>query len=361
MKVESKNNDLSDPFAASQIIGDKLLQGWTLLNECCHLCMVTPLVKQKSKEERFCAKCNIYISFDKSNEKETKKICEKKNDQGHIKRELPHHQNNQDLHSQAANPNEFVDEEIDVAIYRNTHTESYVNNNARPCVNVRAHKNAYVEEQPCIEFIKEIKVQHDEFNEILNKNIISTDEIENLLEYKNYIKERCGYDVGEWLNSKKGYKQGIETSIEKVDPNDPNDLINRKMGTDLMQNKMVERNREQLKNVLNTNHHENEGDNSEKREYLHHIQHTKHDLKISEENYFSKNKIDSNKYTNYEMELFILNKTKDVLFKKLNKYIEQLNKSDIKSQEKEQIDQVITIVNILERVNALKRNIHPVS
>ncbi|CRG99618.1 conserved Plasmodium protein, unknown function [Plasmodium relictum] len=147
MKIE--NSTINDPFSVSQIIGDKLLQGWTLLNSSCHICNITPLIKQKNREERFCVRCNLFIKLEKSESEEdtdnVKENNEKKEDKENI--------------------------------------------------------------NDPIKYVKEIKLQNEEFNELLNKNNISKDEIQNLFEYKNYIKERCGYEVGEWLNFNKEYNQ----------------------------------------------------------------------------------------------------------------------------------------------------------
>ncbi|ETW36497.1 hypothetical protein PFTANZ_02799 [Plasmodium falciparum Tanzania (2000708)] len=159
MKVQN-NIIKEDPFSVSHIIGDRLLQGWTLLNATCHMCNITPLIKQKNKEDRYCARCDLFIKIrETSHEKEEKR-------------------------------NDILNEEI---------TKDEKKDNDKDLLNEKENESSLNNDS--LMYIKEIKLQNEEFNNILNKNNICTkDLVGDLLEYKNYIKDRCGYNVAEWLN-----------------------------------------------------------------------------------------------------------------------------------------------------------------
>ncbi|CAD2097910.1 conserved Plasmodium protein, unknown function [Plasmodium vinckei brucechwatti] len=266
MKVERSSN-INDAFSASAIIGEKLLRGWTLLNDSCHICKVTPLIKQKNKDESFCAQCNLYIKAEKSENEEQS-------------------ENSTPLENNKVN-------RLNNETYDDGKVEDIIPN--QESNNIFANSN--------IKYIKEIKLQNEEFNEILNKNDITKNEIKNLFEYKNYIKERCGYDVGTWL---------------KID------------------NKNVDEKKEdeQFDNI-----------NS-------YIKETNSD-KIN-----GMNVADSqiNKYKQLENELSILNKTKCILIKKLEKYSQILANTNIKTEEFEYTNQIKNVIEILEKVNTLKKN-----
>ncbi|CAD2109316.1 conserved Plasmodium protein, unknown function [Plasmodium vinckei] len=266
MKVERSSN-ISDAFSASAIIGEKLLRGWTLLNDSCHICKVTPLIKQKNKEESFCAQCNLYIKAEKSENEE----------QSESGTSLESNKMNK------LNNEKYDDVKVEGSISNQESNNIFANSN--------------------IKYIKEIKLQNEEFNEILNKNNITKNEIKNLFEYKNYIKERCGYDVGTWL---------------KID------------------NKNVDEKKED-EQFDNTNSY---------------IKETKFD-KMN-----SMNIADSqiNKYKQLENELLILNKTKCTLIKKLEKYSQVLANTNIKNEEFEYTNQIKNVLEILEKINNLKKN-----
>ncbi|CRG94124.1 conserved Plasmodium protein, unknown function [Plasmodium gallinaceum] len=266
MKIE--NSIGNEPFSVSQIIGDKLLQGWTLLNSSCHICNITPLIKQKNKEERFCVRCNLFIKFEKSESEEDTNDIKEKNEK-----------------------------------------KEYKENVGDP-----------------IKYIKEIKLQNEEFNEILNKNNISKDEIQNLFEYKNYIKERCGYEVGEWLNFDKGYNHSV------------------------IKNENFELGNGDIKL-------KKENEFYSKYENKDFLQCEKPDLKGLKKKDISNTEMNYNKYSKLEEELCTLNKTKDVFINKLEKYLEYLNKSNNKNEEMEYINKISNVITILEKVNNLKKNI----
>ncbi|ANQ08003.1 Uncharacterized protein PCOAH_00022850 [Plasmodium coatneyi] len=344
MKVESNKSDVSDPFAASQIIGDKLLQGWTLLNECCHMCMVTPLIKQKNKEERFCAKCNVYIVPEKAQgdelltNKGNSNMGEKKEVEGDCQRDVPlEGSQNVGAETNAAN----------VENYHDACTEKYPH--------ADTYGDAFFEEKMSpIEFIKEIKLQHDEFNEILNKNKITKEETENLIEYKKYVKERCGYELGEWMNSNRSSLKGVEINSKKESQKKSTNLANKDINPNVEDKKKDKFQNTEMKH----NHAHIQGHSSQKREYLNNSTQKRPDLIISKENYFPSGGIDFDKYTNYKVDFMILDKAKDTFMQKLDKYVEQLSSCDSKSDERECIGQVAIVVDVLERLNNLRRNIH---
>ncbi|SBS82694.1 conserved Plasmodium protein, unknown function [Plasmodium ovale curtisi] len=288
MKIED-NNNLSDPFSASQVIGDKLLQGWTLLNATCHICKVTPLVKQKNKEENFCAKCNLYIKFEKKENEETD-----------------------------------GERSMDISIANSKFDEP--------------KKEETSTESP-IKYIKEIKLQNEEFNELLNKNNITNEEIKNLFEYKNYIKERCGYDVGTWLDFDSNFAKSVQLE-GKHEHGD--DTISQKGKNDVLQNEQIA--------ISQRGVHF-----SEKQTDTHCLPNKREHLKISEENYFLKTEALSSRYNKLETEFLILNKAKDVFLEKLEKYIELLGRRDNKNEEMEYINKVVSIVGVLEKINNLKK------
>ncbi|SBT33970.1 conserved Plasmodium protein, unknown function [Plasmodium ovale wallikeri] len=288
MKIED-NNNLSDPFSASQVIGDKLLQGWTLLNATCHICKVTPLVKQKNKEENFCAKCNLYIKFEKKENEETD-----------------------------------GERSMDISIANSKFDEP--------------KKEETSTESP-IKYIKEIKLQNEEFNDLLNKNNITNEEIKNLFEYKNYIKERCGYDVGTWLDFDPNFAKSVQLE-EKREHGD--DTISQKGKNGVLQNEQTA--------ISQRGVHF-----SEKHTDTHCLRNKREHLKISEENYFLKTEALSSRYNKLETEFLILNKAKDVFLEKLEKYIELLGRRDNKNEEMEYINKVVSIVGVLEKINNLKK------
>ncbi|SCM22965.1 conserved Plasmodium protein, unknown function [Plasmodium chabaudi adami] len=277
MKVERSSN-ISDAFSASAIIGEKLLRGWTLLNDSCHICKVTPLIKQKGKEESFCAQCNLYIKPEKSENE----------DQPESSTPLENKQMNK------LNNENYDDRKVEDIMPNQESNNIFANSN--------------------IKYIKEIKLQNEEFNEILNKNNITKNEIKNLFEYKNYIKERCGYDVGTWL------KIDTKNGDEKKEC-------------------------EQLDSI-----------NCDKNSGMLFLQNKNHDLKFDTMN--NRNISDSqiNKYNQFENELLILNKTKSTLIKKLEKYSQILTNTNIKHEEFEYTNQIKNIVEILEKINNLKKN-----
>ncbi|KJP87812.1 hypothetical protein AK88_02569 [Plasmodium fragile] len=345
MKVESNNSDVSDPFAASQIIGDKLLQGWTLLNECCHMCMVTPLIKQKNKEERFCAKCNVYIVSEKPDGDElvtkgSSNMDGKKNVEGECQRDV-HLEGSQNLTSGTNNAN--VEADTCVSAEKQPYPDSY----ADPI---------FEEKMSPIEFIKEIKLQHDEFNQILNKNKITKEETENLIEYKKYIKERCGYELGAWMNSNGNGLNGIQMSNKKESQKKATSLANKDMDMDP---DVEDKKQDKFPHEGKKNHQgHKQGHSSQKREYVSDSTQRRPDLIISKENYFPSGRIDFNKYTNYKVDFMILDNAKDAFMQKLDKYVKQLSSCDSKSDENEYIGQVAIVVDVLERLNNLRRNIH---
>lgn len=344
MKVERNNSDVTDPFAASQIIGDKLLQGWTLLNECCHMCMVTPLIKQKNKEERFCAKCNVYILPEKQQgdeiltNKGKSNMDEKKEVEGDCQRDVPL-EGSQNLAAETKTTN--VEANPDVCTENYPDADTYGD-------------SLFQEKISPIKFIKEIKLQNDEFNQILNKNKITREETDNLIEYKKYIKERCGYDLGEWMNSNRSSINEMEINSQKESQDKSTNLSNKDInpdvqgkGRDMFQNTETKHNRVHI-----------QGHTIQKRDYLNDSTQRRADLIISKENYFPSGGIDFDKYTNYKVDFMILDKAKDTFMQKLDKYVEQLSTCDSKSDEKEYIGQVAIVVDVLERLNNLKRNIH---
>ncbi|GAB65999.1 hypothetical protein PCYB_081600, partial [Plasmodium cynomolgi strain B] len=205
-----------------------------------------------------------------------------------------------------------------------------------------------------IEFIKEIKLQHDEFNQILNRNSITKEETENLIEYKKYLKERCGYDLGEWLNSNTSSLKGMEISSKKESPSKSTNLANKDMNPEVEDKKSDKFQNTEMKYQLGFK----QGHSSQKREYLNDCTQRRPDLIISKENYFPTGGMDFDKYTNYMVDFMILDKAKDAFMQKLDKYVEQLSRCDSKSDEKECISQVTTVVDVLERLNNLRRNIH---
>ncbi|KEG03366.1 conserved Plasmodium protein, unknown function [Plasmodium vinckei vinckei] len=263
MEVERSSN-INDAFSASAIIGEKLLRGWTLLNDSCHICKVTPLVKQKNKEERFCAQCNLYIKEEKSENDEES-------------------ESSTPLENNKMNNEQYDERKVEDTIPNQESNNIFANSN--------------------IKYIKEIKLQNEEFNEILNKNNITKNEIKNLFEYKNYIKERCGYDVGTWL----------KTDNKHVDEKKEDEQFD------------------------NTNSY---------------IKETNFD-KTSNRNMSDS---DINKYKQLENELLILNKTKSTLIKKLEKYSQILTNTNIKNEEFEYTNQIKNVVEILEKINNLKKN-----
>ncbi|EWC76499.1 hypothetical protein C923_02838 [Plasmodium falciparum UGT5.1] len=91
--------------------------------------------------------------------------------------------------------------------------------------------------------------------------------------------------------------------------------------------------RKYFKNMYQNNQDEKHEDN-----YINVLQHVRRDLKISEENYFCPSKLHSNKYNKLETEFFILNKTKNVLMDKLEKFTDKLSKNDNKNEELENIN-----------------------
>ncbi|CAG9478744.1 conserved Plasmodium protein, unknown function [Plasmodium vivax] len=345
MKVESNSSDLADPFAASQIIGDKLLQGWTLLNECCHMCMVTPLIKQKHKEERFCAKCNVYIRSESPEggelptNKGSSNVDGKKRVEGDCRRD-DHLEGPHNLAAETNTTN--VETHPDACTEKYPHASTYGD-------------PLFEEKLSPVEFIKEIKLQHDEFNQILNRNSITKGEIENLLEVKQYVKERCGYDLGEWMNSgRSSLLKGTQMRSQKE---------SQKESTHLSKNDVdpyvEDKKRDLLQNTeMKHPHGCMEGQSSQKREYLNDSTQRSPNLVISKENYFPTGGIDFDKYTNYRVDFMILDKAKDTFMQKLDKYVEQLGRCDSRSDERECISQVATVVDVLERVNNLRRNIH---
>ncbi|SOV79657.1 conserved Plasmodium protein, unknown function [Plasmodium reichenowi] len=368
MKVQN-NIIKEDPFSVSHIIGDRLLQGWTLLNATCHMCNITPLIKQKNKEDRYCARCDLFIKIRETSHEKEEKI------------------------------NDILNEEI---------IKDEKKDNDKDLLNEKENVSSLNNDS--LMYIKEIKLQNEEFNNILNKNNICTkDLVGDLLEYKNYIKDRCGYNVAEWLNMQtvktnqanqtnetnqandkkdvimndkmdvimNGKKDVIMNDKKHVIMNDKKDVImNDKKEEDILnyiKNKTNEQmntykhtnnldedyiynihskdlHRTYFKNMYQNNQNEKHEDN-----YINVLQHVRRDLKISEQNYFCPSKLHSNKYNKLETEFFILNKTKNVLMDKLEKYTDKLSKNDNTNEELENISHLVTIVTILEKINNLKK------
>lgn len=308
------------------------------------MCMVTPLIKQKNKEERFCAKCNVYI--------------------------VSENRERDEILSNKGNSNMGGKKKAEQDCQRDVHMDGSENLAARTnTANVEAHPDVYTEKHPHagtygdplfteklspIEFIKEIKLQHDEFNEILNRNSITREETENLLDYKKYIKEKCGYDLGEWMNSSSSSLKGRQISSKKGSQKESTNLTNRDIDPDVEDKKA-----DKFQNAETKHHHANEErHSSQKREYLNDSTGRRPDLIISKENYFPTGGIDFDKYTKYKVDFIILDKAKDAFMQKLDKYVELLSRCDSRSDENECIGQVAAIVDILERLNNLRRNIH---
>ncbi|ETW18230.1 hypothetical protein PFFVO_02746 [Plasmodium falciparum Vietnam Oak-Knoll (FVO)] len=321
MKVQN-NIIKEDPFSVSHIIGDRLLQGWTLLNSTCHMCNITPLIKQKNKEDRYCARCDLFIKIrETSHEKEEKR-------------------------------NDILNEEI---------TKDEKKDNDKDLLNEKENESSLNNDS--LMYIKEIKLQNEEFNNILNKNNICTkDLVGDLLEYKNYIKDRCGYNVAEWLNMQTvKTNQTNQTNQKEEDilnyiKNKTNEQMNTCKHTNNLDEEYIynvhskDLHRKYFKNMYQNNQDEKHEDN-----YINVLQHVRRDLKISEENYFCPSKLHSNKYNKLETEFFILNKTKNVLMDKLEKFTDKLSKNDNKNEELENISHLVTIVTILEKINNLKK------
>ncbi|SCM24537.1 conserved Plasmodium protein, unknown function [Plasmodium berghei] len=285
MKVELSNKH-NDAFSASSIIGEKLLRGWTLLNASCHICKITPLIKQKNKEENFCAYCNLYIKTDK---------CE----------------NDEQLESNTSLENK----EINKTINENHNGEKMEGIMVNP-------ENNNIFASSNIKYIKEIKLQNEEFNEILNKNNISKNEIKNLFEYKNYIKERCGYDVGKWL---KIDNNNYDEKKEDEESTNANSYI---------KEKKIDKNNDMF-----------------------FLENKNQDFKFSKINNMNISDSQINKYNQIENELLILNKTKYALIKKLEKYSHILDNTNIKTEEFEYTNEIKKTIEILEKINNLKKNI----
>ncbi|SOV77054.1 conserved Plasmodium protein, unknown function [Plasmodium sp. gorilla clade G3] len=423
MKVEN-NIIKEDPFSVSHIIGDRLLQGWTLLNATCHMCNITPLIKQKNKEDRYCARCDLFIKIRETSHKNEEKI-------------------NDRLNGEMIN-DEKKDNDHDTNLLNGKENDSNLNNDS-------------------LLYIKEIKLQNEEFNKILNKNNICTkDLVGDLLEYKNYIKDRCGYNVAEWLNMeaiKGNQRSDINDKKEEniiydkkeeniiydkkeeniiydkkeediiydkkkediINDKKKEDIINDKKKEDMIYDKKKEdiindkkkedmiydekkediiydkkkediiydkkkediiydkknKTNEQNNTYNHTNNldeeyiynvhskdvhrkyiknmYQNKQDEKHEDNYINVLQNVRRDLKISEENYFCPSKLHSNEYNKLETEFFILNKTKNVLMDKLEKYTDKLSRNDNKNEELENINHVVTIVTILEKINNLKK------
>ncbi|ETB58119.1 hypothetical protein YYC_04193 [Plasmodium yoelii 17X] len=298
MEVELNSNH-NDAFSASAIIGDKLLRGWTLLNASCHICKVTPLVKEKNKEESFCAYCNLYIRKEK---------CENEEEPKSNNTSLENKETNKTINE---NENENSEEIKDT-----------INNT----------KNNNIFENSNIKYIKEIKLQNDEFNEILNKNNIFQNEIKNLFEYKNYIKERCGYDVGKWLKvDNNNFDQKKEDANSYIKKNDFDKSGLDKSGID--------------KSGIDKSGIDKSG-----------IDKSGIDKSGSNNNMDAPD-LQTNKYSQIENELLILNKTKYTLIKKLEKYSHILDSTNIKAEEFEYTNEIKKTIEILEKINNLKKNL----
>ncbi|CDU19247.1 conserved Plasmodium protein, unknown function [Plasmodium yoelii] len=259
MEVELNSNH-NDAFSASAIIGEKLLRGWTLLNASCHI------------EESFCAYCNLYIRKEKCENEEEPKNNNTSLENKKINKTINENENNEEI-------------------------KDTINNT----------KNNNIFENSNIKYIKEIKLQNDEFNEILNKNNIFQNEIKNLFEYKNYIKERCGYDVGKWL---------------KVDNNN------------------FDQKKEDANSYIKKNNFDKSGID-----------------KSGSNNNMDVPDLQTNKYSQIENELLILNKTKYTLIKKLEKYSHILDSTNIKAEEFEYTNEIKKTIEILEKINNLKKNL----
>ncbi|SOV22792.1 conserved Plasmodium protein, unknown function [Plasmodium sp. DRC-Itaito] len=375
MKVEN-NIIKEDPFSVSHVIGDRLLQGWTLLNATCHICNITPLIKQKNKEDRYCARCDLFIK----------------------------------IKEETSNPNEEkINDKLNGEIIKDKKKDNHDDDGNL----FNGHdKESSLKNDPLM-YIKEIKLQNEEFNNILNKNNLCTkDLVGDLLEYKNYIKDRCGYNVAEWLNmetikanqanhinekkkdqdiinEKKKYedllnekKKDQDIINEKKKDQDilnetkkDQDILNeKKKDQDILNEKKKDQDilNEQKNTYNHTNSYDEECIYNIHRKYFKNIyqnnvdekiednpinvlHNVRRDLKISEENYFCPSNLHSNKYNKLETEFFILNKTKNILMDKLEKFTDKLYRNDNKNEELENINHIVTIVTILEKINNLKK------
>ncbi|KYN99444.1 hypothetical protein PGSY75_1006700 [Plasmodium gaboni] len=335
MKVEN-NIIKEDPFSVSHVIGDRLLQGWTLLNATCHICNITPLIKQKNKEDRYCARCDLFIK----------------------------------IKEETSNPNEEkINDKLNGEIIKDKKKDNHDDDENL----FNGHdKESSLKNDPLM-YIKEIKLQNEEFNNILNKNNLCTkDLVGDLLEYKNYIKDRCGYNVAEWLNMETiKANQANHINEKKKDQ----DIINeKKKDQDILNEKKKDQDilNEQKNTYNHTNSYDEECIYNIHRKYFKNIyqnnvdekiednpinvlHNVRRDLKISEENYFCPSNLHSNKYNKLETEFFILNKTKNILMDKLEKFTDKLYRNDNKNEELENINHIVTIVTILEKINNLKK------
>ncbi|SOV14641.1 conserved Plasmodium protein, unknown function [Plasmodium sp. gorilla clade G2] len=353
MKVENKIIK-EDPFSVSHVIGDRLLQGWTLLNATCHICNITPLIKQKNKEDRYCARCDLFIKI--------------KEETSHTNEEKINDKLNGEIIEDKKKDNDVDDDNQN--LFNGHDKESNFNNDP-------------------LMYIKEIKLQNEEFNNILNKNNICTkDLVGDLLEYKNYIKDRCGYNVAQWLNmetiNEKRKDEDYITNEKRKDEDyitnekrkDEDYITNEKRkDEDILNEKRKDDDyitNEQKNTYNHTNSYDEEYIYNIHRKYFKNIyqnnvdekiednpinvlHNVRRDLKISEENYFCPSKLHSNKYNKLETEFFILNKTKNILMDKLEKFTDKLYRNDNKNEELENINHIVTIVTILEKINNLKK------
>lgn len=319
-KITTTKNNLELFSTTSQLIGQKLLRGWIMLDQVCNLCKVTPLLKQKNKDDLYCAQCDVFFkivdndySNGKTNEDTVSEINttnKKENDQLSEKRQDYNMKFENDKTERSTTCNNWEhptysnkEEDEEEKENNNTYTNSLFENN--------------------VKYIKEIKLQNEEFNTILNKNNISKEEIKNLFGVKDYIKERCGYQVGKWLYSSNNENNDYKTPSKMKKKN----------------TEKVETNEES--NTIQNNYFKREKSINEKT-----MNHTQYD-----DTYFQ------NDYNKYKKESFILEKTKYVLYNKLEKYGSFLEETHEQADESAFLNKISEIIQTLKNINDIKSRI----
>lgn len=322
-KGATATSDINLFSTTSQLIGEKLLQGWIMLDSVCHICKVTPLLKQKNKEDKYCAQCNLFIRVEKNDHnvnqseyenEETESEINKTNTEGKDDSEEKRECLNMKNENESYSHNTIINNWLRPDLPKEKEDDNDNNNNG--CANSLMENS--------VKYIKEFKIQNGEWSDLLNKKNISKEEVKNLLEVKDYIKERCGYDVGKWLY---------------FDNNQSNNLeIQCKMKT--IETENVEKNEEPNNTIQNNYFKKNKSMNETK---------TKH--ADYDDTYFQTD------YNKFKKESFILEKTKYVLYDKLEKYGACLEEVYEQTEESVFINKISEIIQTLKNINDIKSRI----